>query len=292
MLNDTKDQVLLGLSSHTQEYWLPGGSINEDEHPVDALFREIEEECNISNMEKVEHLGSYQDQDVFLGQVSDSFSIQPSFDPDSEFVVLQWFPLVNLPSNLSELSSDILYKHLNDGEFEKKEVLSQKVESVPEQFKIRKLGNKIKVASPFFDALINPPTKTAKILSNGIGSNDKLYGREIFDWFEKTAKEMGCLRVMYEIKPEDPLGEEFAQELGYKLQPGAGVVTTYKKVLAFSSPEEVRAGTIEILVDGVKKFTISDDEIWQTMPGLAQERAKGKKITMCQVLDDGTIIDF
>jgi len=51
-------------------------------------------------------------------------------------------------------------------------------------------------------------------------------------------------------------------------------------------------GRIEVFEDGKKVHEFSDDEIWQTTPRLAQDKAKGKKITYRQVTDDGEIIDF
>jgi len=59
-------------------------------------------------------------------------------------------------------------------------------------------------------------------------------------------------------------------------------------------PEEEHletAGVIEVLVDGEKVYELDDDTIWQTLPRLAQERAKGKKVSFRQVLDDGTVVD-
>lgn len=51
------------------------------------------------------------------------------------------------------------------------------------------------------------------------------------------------------------------------------------------------ASHIDVLVDGEKAFQLDDDTIWLTLPRLAQERSKGKKIEFKQVLDDGTVVD-
>jgi hypothetical protein len=51
------------------------------------------------------------------------------------------------------------------------------------------------------------------------------------------------------------------------------------------------AAEIIISVDG-KEYTFDDDEIWQTLPRMAQEQFKGKKIRMYQKLPNGEIIDF
>lgn len=54
---------------------------------------------------------------------------------------------------------------------------------------------------------------------------------------------------------------------------------------------EVDAGVIEVLVDDKKVYELEDDVIWETLPKLAQERAKGRSVKFRQVLDDGTVVD-
>jgi len=51
------------------------------------------------------------------------------------------------------------------------------------------------------------------------------------------------------------------------------------------------ASHIDVFVDGKKAFQLDDDTIWLTLPRLAQERSKGKKIEFQQVLDDGAVVD-
>jgi len=46
------------------------------------------------------------------------------------------------------------------------------------------------------------------------------------------------------------------------------------------------ANHIDVMVDGEKAFQLDDDTIWLTLPRLASERAKGKKIEFKQVWDD------
>jgi 8-oxo-dGTP diphosphatase len=53
----------------------------------------------------------------------------------------------------------------------------------------------------------------------------------------------------------------------------------------------IQAGHIDVIVDGEKAFQLDDDTLWLTLPRLAQERSKGKKIEFKQVLDDGTTVD-
>jgi 8-oxo-dGTP pyrophosphatase MutT (NUDIX family) len=61
--------------------------------------------------------------------------------------------------------------------------------------------------------------------------------------------------------------------------------------LAISATSFIQAGHIDVIVDGEKAFQLDDDTIWLTLPRLAQERSKGKKIEFRQVLDDGTVVD-
>lgn len=49
---------------------------------------------------------------------------------------------------------------------------------------------------------------------------------------------------------------------------------------------------VEVLVDGKVYCKLPDDEIWQTMPRLAQLRAKGHKLSYRQTLPGGEVIDF
>ena len=64
-----------------------------------------------------------------------------------------------------------------------------------------------------------------------------------------------------------------------------------KKEGSMKKNEAVLAGHIDVLVDGKKAFQLDDDTIWQTLPRLAQERSKGRKIEFQQVLDDGSKVD-
>jgi 8-oxo-dGTP pyrophosphatase MutT (NUDIX family) len=62
-------------------------------------------------------------------------------------------------------------------------------------------------------------------------------------------------------------------------------------ILEKEERHEVDAGHIDVLVDGKKVYELEDDTIWLTLPRLAQERAKGRKVEFKQILDDGTVID-
>jgi len=167
-----ENRILLGYNSLTDEYGLPGGHIEEGEHVIDALFRELQEESGIAVVENVEYLFEYADNYVFLVEPKNT-PVQPTAtdDPDEEFNRLEWFSVLALPANMWDLSEDICYSYL---------------------------ANRLK---------------------------------------------------------------------------------------------KISAGVIEVLVDGKKVYELGDDEIWLTLPRLAQERTKGKKVTFRQIADDGTVLD-
>lgn len=56
------------------------------------------------------------------------------------------------------------------------------------------------------------------------------------------------------------------------------IVYTYLRNTC-GSFSEVLSGKIDVMIDGKKVYELDDDEIWTTLPRLAQERTKGKKVT-------------
>jgi predicted SprT family Zn-dependent metalloprotease len=167
----SEGKVLLGYNPYDEVYDLPGGHIEEGEHPVDALLRELHEETGIVEWNNIDFLFFYMDNYVFSVDPANYLLPTPLNDPDKEFTRLEWFHLFALPLKLSEFSEDVLYKYL----------ASQKL---------------------------------------------------------------------------------------------------------------VTAGKMQIFVDDQLVHELEDDVIHMTLPKLAQERAKGKKVKFVQVLDDGTKIDF
>jgi len=154
--------------------------MNEGEHPVDALLREVREETGIFEFENLEYLYEQLDNKVFL--FVPKLSPEPpssKHDPDQEFTRLEWFDMNNMPANLDEYAEDIIF------------------------------------------------------------------------------------RFMRKLIRDDSLDK----------------------------PSLCIEGRIDVLVDGQKVYELNDDEIWETLPRLAQERSKGKKVEFKQILDDGTIID-
>ena len=115
-------RILLGKDQEDQ-YNLIGGKINGDEHPVDAIRREIKEECglDLNNFEMVEYLWKFHDNFVFLFVIKDTAFIKltSTDDPDREFKGFEWFDAAGVPSKLDPYSEDILYKFLRVEIFEK-----------------------------------------------------------------------------------------------------------------------------------------------------------------------------
>jgi len=172
-------RILLG-KHHNDSYDLIGGKIEEGEHPVDALLRELKEETGYSQFDSVEYLWFFEDSYVFLCVPKNKIN-GPSntLDPDNEFKGLEWFDFCALP-DLEDYSEDIIYHFL------RKTILQQ---------------------------------------------ND---------------------------------GEQATS---------------------------ISAGHIDVLIDGKKVYELADDMIWETLPRLAQERARGRKVEFKQILDDGTVVD-
>lgn len=177
LIFDYSGRILLGKNRDIGQYLLPGGGIDEGEHPADAVVREIREETNLTNLDHVEFLfaqdGGGETDYIFLVFLEDAPVLPSSIkDRDKEFSNLQFFDLNALPHDIN----------------------------------------------PF----------TAKTISKYLSMVD------------------------------------------------TGVAT---------------GGVIEVFVDSKKVYELRDDTIWETLPRLAQERARGKKISFRQVLDDGTVIE-
>ena len=76
--------------------------------------------------------------------------------------------------------------------------------------------------------------------------------------------------------------DDYAEDILYRF---------LRKEVLPSGNEKVEAGHIDVLVDGEKVYELEDDTIWLTLPKLAQERSKGRKIEFKQIMDDGTVLD-
>ena len=172
-------RLLFGIDQ-SDYYVLPGGKIKEGEHPVDALFREIQEETGLKDFESIEYLWPFLGNHVFICVPQNAMLQQISCanDPSKEFKALEWVNLDALPGHMDNYAEDIIYRFLR-----------------------------------------------VEILHKG------------------------------------------------------------------SNMKSTTANHIDVLIDGKKAFQLDDDTIWLTLPRLAQERSKGKKIEFKQVLDDGTVVD-
>jgi len=96
-------------------YRLPGGKINEGEHPVDALKREMLEETGIAEFEDADYLFDLHDNSVFaIVPKLAPFTPNTKNDPEQEFEALEWFNPNLSPSNLDEFSEDILFKFFKE----------------------------------------------------------------------------------------------------------------------------------------------------------------------------------
>jgi 8-oxo-dGTP pyrophosphatase MutT (NUDIX family) len=115
-------RILLGKNQEDQ-YSLIGGKLNGDEHPVDAILREIEEESDLTlnKFEMVEYLWKFHNNYVFLFVIKDTsfINLTSGNDPDKEFKGFEWFDAAGVPSTLDPYSEDMLYRFLRVDIFEK-----------------------------------------------------------------------------------------------------------------------------------------------------------------------------
>lgn len=368
---DAGGRVLLGKGAESDEYLLPGGHIEEGEHPVDAILREVCEETSLQDFAHFEFLFEYLDNYVFLFLTEDAPVFpQSTNDPDSEFSALAWFEIPALPNNMSEYASDILFKYLHhlesgqsiaspeDSDIAVCEIttgaewsdyirgefwLTEDGQSEFADIDTGEAGHEYiatrSLLSDFgdeFREVLDPEHKDNDFDENlishyfegGIKDED---GKRIMGplWDEmKTdvrlayAKKENAILVIdsnfaaYKVTKktisaiQDFIYEQIGGEDASAFEDDPDVVieeySTQKNTslplsdfLNIKNPGElwrahaiVEGGKIEVMVDGVKVQELDDNEIWETLPRLAQERAKGKKISYRQILDDGTIVDF
>lgn len=166
---------------------------------------------------------------------------------------------------------------------------------------VSKVGNKIfaqirnQVDFEDFKGVINLSTKTGHIQS--LKSKTQQLAKEILEWFEKKARNLGVLRIISETLPNSL---DFWKSIGYKVIKRENHPPIVKKPLAKEDAEASPSvymdvqdpGVIEVYVDNKLAYTMDDGAIWETLPRLAQEKSKGRKITFKQKLPSGEIIDF
>jgi 8-oxo-dGTP pyrophosphatase MutT (NUDIX family) len=87
------------------DYWsLPGGKIDKEERPEECLIRELKEELSLSISNIDYKLGEYTSNKEGKQDTIYIFVIKllsPTFQKQWELEDSRWFPLSNLPTNIS-----------------------------------------------------------------------------------------------------------------------------------------------------------------------------------------------
>lgn len=264
--------LLLGLNAEG-EYSLPGGSINPGESPIDALYRELAEETSIKTVQSIAHVFDYCENVVYRVDVSGLNPINPTLDPDQEFLTLGWYRRDRLPLRLSELTADVLA--------EEKKIGLVTAENHPpltiqEGFKTQQHGLKLKIWAKNhpdlkdFEAEIDPTTKTATV--KHIAFDDGKKALPWLEWFEMLAAEKSCLRALANVSEEEL---PFWTTAGYEIQCN-GPLEDYTVYKTLYRREALSA--LDVYINDEKVLSLEDDEIFETLPGLAQKQASGDKI--------------
>ncbi len=356
LIFDTKGNVLLGLEAHSQEYGLVGGHCKENEHPVDALLREIHEETKLGpNFRHLEYLRDYLDNSIFLVIVDPPPAIpDPSQDPDCEFLSFIWADPAHPPDNISEFASDVLFHYLC-GLVGKVTASVQWSDYVKGEWWLTKNGSEFadidagdagheqialqNLLGEHFDEFkeaLDPNDKDKNLqetddlvayywnegkIPDDVGS--KIMGPELWKDLKSDvrlayAKHRGAILAIdfnfaaYKVTAntistiqdhiyEQVSGSEISELEGdvtvvvEEYSTGKSSSLPVNDFLNIKNPGQLWravAGVIEVLVDGEKIGEFADDQVWETIPRLAQERARGKKVSFRQVLDSGEIVDM
>jgi len=78
--------------------------------------------------------------------------------------------------------------------------------------------------------------------------------------------------------------DSYSEEIIYRFL-RVGVLQNGKEDEVMPKDFTIMSSHIDVLVDGKKAFQLDDDTIWETLPRLAQEQSKGRKIEFKQILD-------
>lgn len=115
IIMDPSERFLLG-KNRVNKFNLPGGKIKKNEHPVDALLREVKEETGIIHFSKLNYLWDQDDNKVFILQVNKGNKPTGQNDPDKEFYSFGWFTEPSLPKNLDKFAKNILHRYFTQSD--------------------------------------------------------------------------------------------------------------------------------------------------------------------------------
>lgn len=104
--------ILLGRN-RSHRFNLPGGKLHQNEHPVDGLYREIEEETGFTKLKGLKYLWEHKNNKIFIAQQEKDTRPTNVNDPDQEFNSFGWFSTTKLPVRLDRYAKSILETYIN-----------------------------------------------------------------------------------------------------------------------------------------------------------------------------------
>ena len=103
ILSPDGERVLLVYHTYCPNWFLPGGGVKRNEHPMEAVKREIFEEAGIQCLEDPEFLGVYHQKylgvdDYTIAYVVRKFTQEQAHS--GEIKEVTWFPITALPKDM------------------------------------------------------------------------------------------------------------------------------------------------------------------------------------------------
>lgn len=103
ILSPDGKKVLLVYHTYCPNWFLPGGGVNRNEHPMDAVKREVFEEAGIRCLKDPEFLGVYHQKylgvdDYPMAYVVKDFTKEQA--SSREIKEVKWFPINRLPEDM------------------------------------------------------------------------------------------------------------------------------------------------------------------------------------------------